>query len=793
MKSKNVKKECCILKNCKVIVYLVIFVLLFIIAIFCDTFWRTNFYNFFSNIFSNWDYGGVLSAVQIGVAAFTITLVSFTSSHNNKTYYNLETKDVLKLKYNFTLSIYWLTLFELVLSVMSVIFYYLQYYFTISLLLGFTLMLCFIYTVQTLPIIMKSNKALESLLKQNVKKIKNFEDETFNKLLFNYVVEKGFDKTYTFLPKTGDKKTLFEQILRNSIDSMRNYKKYQDIPSLKLELSSIVSRNLENIKIIFNEDSEIFKDDQNYKCLTIFIAQLFYFIQDRKNQLDEQTLERADNTLSSLFACLLYDKDNKMAKSIFEAFEFILKWTIEDENMWFINLVKLEFSKYYFTFTDKYWMKKLFAEISILLYYYCEQEKLINNDFKEKLKQFLIDKYQINAKDYSHSWSALMNDYIGNFNLKLSDLVNGFNLENWEFVPYNKSKFCILHQTQVHSWWLNCYLCTIKIFDEFDKEDFNQLSDKEKSNFICVVTSLFKTDSSTFVPPKNFNEFVNFYKIQDNYGENYFDSQISFIKDLFEVKNDYKKSIEEDFTKKNNNEYLSELSNYLENEISLEFKKSKAYDPDLKIPDKNIPKGFYVLEEMFDLENSKYAYKDQIIRSFSNEFKKNIEEKFNGDFLSFDEHNIKKTLDKIEQIKPEYSTQKGMAGLSRFKIFSSEELEKWKEFDSKIEDCSKDLVVPHYVYANKNGIKFNFDITIFELNKLSEADVQRVLDDYKKDNGVYFYKGIQFEYDELRILLHKKLFTLKVYIKFESFVDLKNARFVDVWGYFSRKKERENQ
>lgn len=780
-------------RDWKLWLFLVTLILSLTLAIFCDTLWRNELYKLFSNFITNYDYGSILYAVQIGVAAFTITLVSFTSSHNNKSYYGLETKDILNIKHKFTLSIFWLTLIELLLVILVVTFYYIEFYFSLLLILIFTLVMCLIYTVQTLPIIMKSEKALVKLLKQSINNMQDFNNNTVVLLFNNYILENGYENTYNNLLSKKNKDFLFERILRTSINSLKDYKSYSDIPDLKLQLSSAIIKQLENIEVLAYSNYNIFKEEKNYQHLSVFISQLFYFIQERKNQLDDMTLQKANMKLSDLFSYLLKDKDNKIAKCIFDSFEMLFKWLMDDENEWFINQIKLEYSRWYYIFTNYYWLNKLFSEMSLLLWYYCKLENLINKEFQQKLEIFINESYVVSSLEYSYTWNDLFKEFLNDFKISLSDFIENFDILKWEFIPYDKSKSCVLTETTVYSWWIKCYLSSNKAFNEIDMEQFNCIPNKAKEQLANTLYDLFEVNSEKFILPKDYDNFVNFFKISNRINIKNLNEILPIIKTLYNFKNNYRKEQEIEYVRNNNNSNLEQLSSYLKDELSMIFKKSPSFDNNIIIPENKIPKGFYVLEEMFEFEKSKEIYKELLVKSFSNEFKNSIEREFNNNYLAFDEENIETTLRTIKEIKPTYTTQKAMKGLHRFKSLTEERINEWQEFDDKLLDYDKDLVIPNFIYANKNGIKFNYDIAIFELSKLQESDMQRILDNYKKDNGIYFYRGIQYEYNELKSLLYEKFFTLKVFIKFEIKVDLKNAQIVDCWGYYNRKQEREKK
>lgn len=762
-------------------------------SILIDTKFRTEVYDFIAKFFTNVDFGNIICATQIGISAFTITLVSFTSTHNNQSYYGMDAKDILKLKRGYKLNLLRLTLIELALSIMSVLVFYLKWYCLLTITLLFTIVTCFYYCIVNVPLIIKSDKALIKLLKQNYQKMESLSNPLFNKLFYNFIEEHGFEYTYKKLRTKHNKNILFESMLRSSIDYLNNMPTYSDIPSVKQQVNTSVNNFIENIKFITNSNSQSLIDKTNYDKTYIFIAQFFEFAHQREKQLDNNTVKKISNCIDSLYWTLIQDKESKIAECVFKSFELLFKWSIEYEDLWFVNELKHEFSKIYYTFAEKnnYWAKKLFAEISLILFYYYQYEDLISKEFKAKIKIFIDDRIILNPKESTYSWRALFIEFINNFSLELKDFCNNFNATHWEFIKYDTCKSCVIYESFQYEWWLQC-LFSSELMYNYDITKFNNLSEREKQNFANTLDKLFD-ENGVLKINKSFDDFKKFYGLEENFST--IDSDIDLVQNLYAFKNEHKKQKEFDYVNKNNcaEENLSNLQQFLFEHLENKLTSSITYDNSLEIPKNKKARGIYVLQEMFDFETSKSLFLEMLLKTFSKEFKDIITTNLENNAIEFTKENLIKNIQKLKRKNPNYTSSKVLYSLNRFENYYKDKIQEYKLIDENIEEVKDDCVLPNNVYLNKKGIRFNFNFEVFELNKLDESQLQNELDRYKKEDGTYFYKGIRFEYQELKQLLQDKLFTIKCYILYDIKLDKRNVALLDPWGYYKRMKERKEK
>lgn len=775
---------------CKYSLIIVFGIACVVAAILIDTKFRTEVYSFIAKYFTNVDFGNIICATQIGISAFTITLVSFTSTHNNQSYFGMDAKDILKLKQGFKLNLLRLTLIELVLSIASVLVFYLKWYCLLTVTLLFTIVTCFYYCIVNVPLIIKSDKALIKLLKQNYQKMESLADPMFNKLFNNFIEEHGFEYTYNKLKTNRNEKLLFEAMLRSSIDYLNNMSTYSDIPSIKQKVNTSINCFIENIKFITNNKSQILIDKTNYDKISVFIAQFFEFAHQREKQLDNNTLKRISNCIDSLYWTLVQDRENKTAEFVFKSFELLFKYSIEYEDLWFVNELKCEFSKIYYTFAEKnnYWAKKLFAEISLILFYYYQYEDLVSKEFKDNIKSFIDNQKIISPKESTYSWRTLFTEFINNFSLELKDFCNNFNATHWEFIKYNTCKSCVINESFQYEWWLKC-LFSSELMYNYDISNLNNLTDKEKQNFANTLDRLFD-ENGAFKINNSFNDFEKFYGLQENFTS--IDSDIELVQNLYTFKNEHKKQKEFEYVNKNNCDEvnLSNLKQYLFEQLEKKLTGSITYDKSLEIPKNKKARGIYVLQEMFNLETAKSLFLEMLLKTFSKEFKDIVTTNLENHAIEFTKENLINNIQKLKRKNPSHASSKVLYSLNRFENYYKNKLQEYKLIDKNIEEVKDDCVLPNNLYLNKKGVRFNYNFEVFELNKLDESQLQNELDRYKKEDGTYFYKGIRFEYQELKQLLLNKLFTIKCYIIYDIKIDKRNVALLDPWGYYRRMKER---
>ena len=124
---------------------------------------------------------------------------------------------------------------------------------------------------------------------------------------------------------------------------------------------------------------------------------------------------------------------------------------------------------------------------------------------------------------------------------------------------------------------------------------------------------------------------------------------------------------------------------------------------------------------------------------------------------------------------------------------SKELIDKLIMLDESISILDDNILLQEHCYGNEKAVKFNYEIQVFELNKLTDEDILKIIDKYKSENGTYFYQGIQYSYDELMVVLKKKLFTMKIYIKYKIIYDKNNLCLLDPWGFYERTRKKKKK
>ncbi len=730
-----------------------------------------------------------IAQIQVAIVALVITMMSITTTFLNEDIYGVKLKDVLKLRHGVKLSLLSIMIILLIFSAISILSVIFNKLIMSCVALVQTIIICLWSSIQDLPLCFKSDKAIIKLLKKN----RNLNDdglknsENYNIIIIKLVQEKKLDKVYDLLKIKQDKE-LIDYIFNLIINRLLNYKRFKDIPENKLKFDSFVDSILDNISLLENGKNNFFIDYDDVDKMSVHLARIFYNINNNRELLDESTKEKFERVFTSYFWLLFIKSEDIQKRIAFKTYQHLLCWSFRNCDLWVAKLFKKIFSNRVYSFGKYTLTNVLFSEISFVLFYYYNYENLISEEKKKEILEFInnVDKYS--ETEITYSWKELFSRNLYEYELTFSDLYHNIDAERFEFMLANRSKSCLFSQWQIAEWWIKCLLSSRNLY-RYDFEKLENLSNEEQLILENYLDNLFKQNSDEFNLDGSFNKFNEFFGLSDNRIENqYIHEEIS--KKLFNFKNKVKKVKEQEELENNNiNLKLKDLENYLRDEIVKYFDNLSFMDENIDLSSIKA-RGLYTLCDFFDFDSSKTLYLDMIKDCYSNDFRNIYDNELEKEIISMDNSINIDELKRCVDLKPLFTTEKIMYVLNTKEDIDINLKTQLIDIDKQITEINKNDLLPQYSYYNKDALTFNYEIETFELKELFEEDILKIIDNYKSDNGVYFYQGIQYNDKELIDLLRKKLFTMKVYIKYKIIYNKKNLCIFDPWGFYDRKKKR---
>ena len=553
------------------------------------------------------------------------------------------------------------------------------------------------------------------------------------------------------------------------------------------EKKSFKDIDVDTFVILLNNESKVFENYDNTDKVAVHLSRIFYYINANKELLDETTISKFERVFNSLFWLLFIKEDNIQTDIAFKIYQQLLYWSFRNCDLWVVRLLKRLYSSWSHTFTNYKLANVLFSEISFVLFYYYQYENLILENKKQEIKKFIDSQEMYSSTEFGLSWKDLFKEHLAKYSLTYSELNDFIDAEQFEYMLINHCKCCLFSNRSIADWWIKCLFASSNLY-HYNLDFLDSLTDNRDA-LSYYLDSLFEDNSDQIKINKSFNEFNDFFDLEDRQFE-HINIYKEKIQKLYNFKNTIKKQREQDYISKSNvNKDLNDLEKHLKDETVKYLKEIGFNDENIDLSDVQA-RGFYNLVEMFELENSKPLYFDMIKNCFEHDFDEFFEKEMSNNIITFNDSLTEKDIKKCLQITPTFTTEKTMFALERKSNLDSDLIKQLVKLDEEIETLKNNPLLPSYCYGNDKSIKFNYEIHTFELRPLPDEEILKVMDDYKSDNGTYFYQGIQYSYNELFDVLKQKLFTMKIYLKYKIIYDKNNLCVFDPWGFYERKKKK---
>ena len=96
------------------------------------------------------------------------------------------------------------------------------------------------------------------------------------------------------------------------------------------------------------------------------------------------------------------------------------------------------------------------------------------------------------------------------------------------------------------------------------------------------------------------------------------------------------------------------------------------------------------------------------------------------------------------------------------KVYKIEKIEKGGSFENILVEAHIKNTIGQFI-RETNVTDFNLEV---KTTPIDDIQLEFLLDNYRKDNGVYFYKGCQCNFDELKLLVKHGFVNLEIVINY---------------------------
>ena len=730
-----------------------------------------------------------LSQIQIAIFTLVFTILSILIGFFNEYIYGIRFKALLKLRKGINISLLTGIIILFIFTSITIISIIFNLFYCLLLMLIFTIIICIWLFVQYLPLCFINDKALIKLIKKNMKEnilmngLNN--TETMNTLVLNLIIEKKINEIYKLLKNKEKNKEIIDYFFNLIINKLASFKHLNDNQQYKKEVIGLVNNIIDNVDLLFESKTTIFSDYEEVKKLSIYLARIFNIINNIKDLLDVETIRKVENVFLSMafFLCIKDEgQETKITlrkEIVFNTYQQLIIISFCKCDLWVAKLFKRFFSRYHYAFSSQKYINILFSEISFLLFYHYKEAN-ISKKIKLEIKAFVNEKEDYSITEKGLSWKELFKQHLMNYSIKINDLYEYIPLEQFELLSYNIVKPNIVTKRIIAEWWLKCLFYSDKFF-EYNFDFLKEIKNNEAECLVYYLDEILNNDEKidTNKISESFSSFENFFDLDKNIINEFNYIYENEIKTLYSFKNSFKKQKEKLETPKElqtlQKELLDKLKNFFDS-ISLDFGNKKMSLSKIK------SKEFYILEEMYNFVNVNdiylYSIKNSIYKYFYNDF----EQQMSTSCIVFDDKLNKEKLEKILSANISFTTQKVMHFLKIKKYDFGNLIPKLEILDNNIEVIKTSILLRPFCYGNKKAVKFNYEIESFELKKLKEEDILKIMDKYKAQNGTYFYNGVQYSYIELLDLLKLKLFTIRFRLKYKIKYDKNNLFYFNPWG-----------
>ena len=707
------------------------------------------------------DYGntiGVLSQVITSIISLVVSIIGIAISLQNEDFFGIKITKIYALRVKNHYSILAIIVISIVLSAINIIFYMIELYIAAIGTAVTALLFLFQVLASEVPIMSKKENAMLNILKTNmiccyIKKQALSKDlkDALKYLLYN----KNLRDTYQALR---DKKDLvYNQYLLFELLDIQQHLAFEMKDSYEGNSQRVVADSLlKNVLDVMFHHLDIHEEayeeiQKNKHLLTRVLFRIHELPSMRKIWLEK---------VRGLLQCLEFTSaDTKSWDDLISDVLIVLvAHTLQDGDFSIIGALRHQLSASHYCLESDTPALNVFAVISMYLYYLecCDPD--VPNEIKIKVRKFIEESDMIEEKTKITSWKDLFSTAAEDFNVNYSSFISFCERASnaMEYYLFGNGAKSVVLSTHFFNKWYLTHLINAQRLSDIDGEqlcdrypnimpylkDFGKDCMDENGHFAATEEmkkiALYFSDSE--------EPFVLF-KIREDRNHKFF-SYINNLR-LEDLSKDIAQAGQLD-----NIAFAQTIHNSIDRSISTEW----GFDPTLTIENESryFSIMFEKIPEAYNFEETITKYSiDSVFADLRKATKKTI--LFNNE--SF-ESNVRDVLLKC----PKYTTSRTKQTIPHFFIHDTELQKAFLDAsDSMFEIESR--ILGSMLLLLDNSFRFNLLIEKVEINQLSEDEVAKKVDSYKRADGQFVYEGVFLPRDTITDFVRKRYVVLTVIIK----------------------------
>lgn len=722
---------------------------------------------------------GILCQIITAVVCCITSLVGISFSLQNDQFFGIATKDMYKLRADIHYS-YVLIITIPVLLVVANLCAYLSgntvFSFGISIA---SVLFCLYVIAEEVPIMTKSDKAGIKILKKRFLHGATADDYNI----------KNYNATLKYLILKFNLKTTYEQLKYDSkLYKEKNESLLCKLLSVQTDIAFHVA-NIENqaekievINCLESNIRDIISNSFDIKKILsgklssygyLITRVLFGISQDDEGKRVAANI--CDSAVSRLNNDLLPTENKQLISSVILV---MISKSVPYGELVYINAVRRYFSGFHYSLEKKYTTTTLFAVISMYIYYLCRIESSMQEKNIEKIEEF-IDKTCVENNEYLLSWKRLFNENLSeNFNVDLNEYMDMFrkNETSMEYYVYGgEASIVELTEQYAIDWYMSNYLNSYSAM-KIDYEMFDNFVKRFGHYDLCSFADKCFDDN------KKFKEYELMQNVYEFFGVSNAWSSI-FIKNEEQTHSFFDYVNKKKYNKeKANADTAAEISNKeLEYDIGRRIKNAVVsewmFNGEIEIEDHPI-----YLNMLITKENNLPNYYEEIAQAFVRGIFKEIRKITKKSkniirVLRQDDFDIK--IKEAIDDKFEYATR-GAKYTTIHYIKDKDTAESYNEIVSKTEEIESGIFTGNTLFM-KDGFMFNVDINSFKVSELEGEGLAAQVEQYKRPDGQYVYRGIFISRDDLAEIIKKEVVFLTLEMNYA--VRIAPSSIVDIVHY----------
>lgn len=725
----------------------------FVVVLFVSIYIQFKFPKLLNVNFLNGDSIGVTGQIVCGIVCSVISLIGIACSLQDDEFLGIKTKDLLSMRVKWHYKISFSIVISIILVGLNTFFYLLEQYVICIGIFIISFIFCIYVISSEMPFMMKNTRAGIRILKDKFlddNDRNEINSEILDKALKNLILEKNLRTAFDLM--CFEKPELNKKLLIKLLDLQRDIAislKFCDDKSENFKLSECTINNTRDILYFSFDTKDIFGEELN-KYSHYIIGTLYntyrYTIDGR---------EKIDNFIEHLLLRLNYYSNNKIeSEFVFSIIFGLITVTVKNHDFTLIDVIKKYFFKNTAIFNRNNTLTNLFSITSMFFLYLHSFEEQTPLELKSEIECY-INKEDKNLNN--SSWSYLFKRYISSFSVSASSLYELYNKYQSYMEYYSDDGFAhwiVLDDRFFIEWYLSNLFNSYRS-GNYDYNELKKLPNETIKYTIIRVGEEYYDDSYAFKVSPYMKKLLSLYKIKN---------QFDYIK-ANEINNDTFFNFI-NHVKKENIIDENNMNSCIDNKaLALKYKnmlvdvveKEWGFDKTLALDNETKYLKLLIEKDAVSI-NADEVYIEYISKCIFSEFRNNLNIEtiaVNGDF----EQLMNELLD--HDLKY-YNTDEFFI----LHFLKSDDLKKkFKEKATEMISIESEIFYEHcYFFLDK--FSFNCSIDNLRIDPLYVEEINKLADEYKREDGQYVYESTFFTREELIDVLKNKMVILTLELRY---------------------------